>query len=125
MPTRWGRCWSPRPVADLLRAGQQPRLVNISSDMGSLGDGPQGGGYAYRASKAALNMLTVTLARDLGRDGIVTVALHPGWVRTDMGGPGAALPITESAAAILAVIDGLTPDDNGGYLNWDGTARGW
>jgi NAD(P)-dependent dehydrogenase (short-subunit alcohol dehydrogenase family) len=112
-------------LADLLRAGREPRLINISSDMASLGDGPLGGGYAYRASKAALNMITVTLARDLGPDGIVTVAIHPGWVQTDMGGPGAALPVDEAARAVLAVIDDLTPEDNGCFYDWNGSGRGW
>lgn len=110
---------------DLLRAGQHPRIVNISSGMGSMQDTTAGGSYGYRASKAALNMVTRTLAADLRGDGVVTITMNPGWVKTDMGGPGARLEPAESAAGVLRVIAGLTAADNGRFFNWDGTPHPW
>ncbi len=101
----------------LLRRGSRPRLVNISSGMGSLTRKQGGGQYAYCASKSALNMVTRGLAADLGPSGIIVCSLHPGWVRTEMGGMEASLSTAESVAALLRVIDSLTPADNGGYLD--------
>ena len=66
------------------------------------------GDYAYRCSKAALNMATVKLAQDFRRDGIAVVSLHPGWVRTDMGGAEAAIDVAESAAGLKVLIDATT-----------------
>lgn len=106
-----------RECAPLLRKGRRPRLVNISSGMGSLTRKQSGGQYAYCSSKAALNMLTRGLAADLGPSGVIVCSLHPGWVRTDMGGPQAALSTAESVRALLRVIDSLNAADNGGYLD--------
>jgi NAD(P)-dependent dehydrogenase (short-subunit alcohol dehydrogenase family) len=79
----------------------------------------------YNASKAALNMITTALAGTLGPRGVVAVAIHPGWVRTDMGGSEAPLTAEASASAVLATIDGLAAGDNGRFLNWDGTPHPW
>jgi NAD(P)-dependent dehydrogenase (short-subunit alcohol dehydrogenase family) len=70
----------------LLEKGDRPAIVNITSRMGSIDDNGSGGYYAYRASKAALNMLNKSLAIDLARNSIISVVIHPGWVQTDMGG---------------------------------------
>ncbi len=112
-------------LADLLRAGQNPRIANISSGMGSMADTTSGGHYGYRTSKAALNMVTRILAADLRGDGIVAVTINPGWVKTDMGGPGASLEPAQSAAGVLSVIAGLTSADSGRFFNWDGTPHPW
>lgn len=109
----------------LLAAGPRPRLVNISSAMGSLAEKDYGRHYSYGASKAALNMVTRAAACDLADDGIVVVSLHPGWVRTDLGGPKADLSAQESVAGMIAVIDGLGRDDSGQFLTWRGETHPW
>jgi NAD(P)-dependent dehydrogenase (short-subunit alcohol dehydrogenase family) len=80
---------------------------------------------AYRASKTALNMEWNCLARDLGGKGIICVALHPGWVQTDMGGPTATLTIEQSVPSMVKVIEGLKPSDNGRYVSYDGSELPW
>ncbi len=108
-----------------LAAGQGKLLVNISSRVGSIGDNRGGGMYAYRTSKAALNMLVKGLAADLRDRGIVVVALHPGWVRTDMGGPRASLSPEQSVAGMTAVIEGLTIADSGRFYDYNGRELPW
>ncbi len=99
-------------------------IVTLSSEMGSIA-GISGGFYVYRSSKAAVNAVMKSLAADLGGRGIVCVCFHPGWVRTDMGGPGAALSPEQSVSAMRRVIDGLGAEDNGRFLNYDGGAIAW
>jgi NAD(P)-dependent dehydrogenase (short-subunit alcohol dehydrogenase family) len=111
--------------ADLLEAGERPRVLCISSRLGSIGDKHEGGNYGYCASKATLNMLTRTMAWDLAPRGITAVAMNPGWVRTAMGGPNAPLSAAESVAGMLAVIEGLEPSDAGRFLRWDGGEQAW
>jgi NAD(P)-dependent dehydrogenase (short-subunit alcohol dehydrogenase family) len=103
----------------LLRRGRAPKLVQLSTLMGSIGDNSSGGAYAYRMSKAALNMANRNLAHALGPQGIVCAALHPGWVQTDMGGKSAPLPVQESVAAMVRAIDGLKAEHNGAFLDRD------
>ena len=110
---------------DLLRAGERPRIVNITSQMGSLARKRSGGDYSYCASKAALNMLTRALAFDVQRLGITTVMMHPGWVKTDMGGAGAPLAPEEAVRGMIQVIDQLQPGDAGRFLQWDGRELPW
>lgn len=114
-----------RACLDLLRAGDNPRVINISSDMASLAGRDYGDDYAYCASKAALNMNTRGMAVDLRPYGITCVALDPGWVRTDMGGPRAQLSPEESAAGILSVVDRLKLPMSGSYLRWNGETLPW
>jgi NAD(P)-dependent dehydrogenase (short-subunit alcohol dehydrogenase family) len=108
-----------------LRAGEGKKIVNMTSRMGSIADNGSGGAYAYRASKAALNMVTRSLAIDLLDDGFVCVVLHPGWVRTDMGGRGAPTPPEESAGGMIRVIDGLRPQDSGEFFDYKGERVPW
>ena len=103
---------------------QQKKLIAITSILGSLTNN-NGGRYAYRASKTALNMEWNCLARDLGGKGIICVALHPGWVQTDMGGPTATLTIEQSVPSMVKVIEGLKPSDNGRYVSYDGSELPW
>ncbi len=110
---------------DLLRAGMNARVVNISSQMGSMTWQAGGGYYGYCTSKAGLNMVTRCLAGDLGREGMTCVMLHPGWVQTDMGGASADLTPDESITGVLKVIDGLTSQDNGMFYRWDGSVHPW
>lgn len=108
----------------LLKNGDNPRVVMISSGMGSL-QRADGSSYAYRMSKAAMNMAARVLAFDGEMAGVTTVTLNPGWVQTDMGGPSAALKPEESGGALRALIIGLTPADNGKFFQYDGSALPW
>jgi len=104
---------------------EQKVVANVTSKMGSIADNTSGGRYVYRSSKAALNMVTASLAHDLAGRGIKAVVLHPGWVRTDMGGPSAPLEAPESVAGMRKVIAGLAPDQSGRFFNWDGAEIPW
>jgi NAD(P)-dependent dehydrogenase (short-subunit alcohol dehydrogenase family) len=114
-----------RALLPNLRAGRARRVVHVTSRMGSFGELEGGGMMAYRASKAALNMLHRCVAADLGAEGFLCVALHPGWVRTDMGGPDAAVGIEESVAGMLEVLAGLSPADHGAFLDYTGAPVAW
>lgn len=107
-----------------LCAGARPRVVALSSIMGCL-HRQSPGHYAYRSSKAALNKVMQLLAKDLAPLGIVACPMHPGWVQTDMGGPGAELPVGEAVAGLVALIDRLTPDHAGRFWQWNGTELDW
>ncbi|XP_029986373.1 uncharacterized protein LOC115421464 [Sphaeramia orbicularis] len=104
-------------------------VINISSILGSIqanwGETAAFKAYAYRTSKAALNMLTRCLAVDLGPKGIVCMSLHPGWVKTDMGGPLAELTVEESVSGMLSVLSTLSEDDNGGFKDYRGHTLPW
>lgn len=100
-------------------------IANQSSKMGSIEDNGSGGVYAYRASKAALNMVSKSLAHDLKDKGITVVALHPGWVQTDMGGPNALITPEESVEGEQKILEELTPDQSGGFFNYDGAPLPW
>ena len=108
----------------LLKQGNNPRLINISSKMGRM-EFSASDRIAYRASKAALNKVTQGLATDLKEDGITCIAMHPGWVQSDMGGAQADITPQESAQGILKVIQSITLDDTGKFIDWDGTPRSW
>ncbi len=109
----------------LLRAAPRPRVINISSQLGSLTAKTNDRHYSYGASKAALNMFTRTLALELAPEGVIVVAVHPGWVQTDMGGPRAQIPPHESAAGILALADRLTAADSNRFWTWQGVEHPW
>lgn len=111
--------------AGLIEKSERRLVVNISSIMGSIGQTSSGGDYIYRSSKAALNMVTKTLANDLAPLGITVVSFHPGWVRTDMGGPSAAITPAEAVAGMRRVMDGLTTEESGRFFNYDGTSIEW
>jgi NAD(P)-dependent dehydrogenase (short-subunit alcohol dehydrogenase family) len=114
-----------RQFLGLLKAGEEPKIVNISSEAGSVSRMTDFRGYYYYASKAALNMLTRALAWDPEISGITVIAMHPGWVRTDMGGPDATVLPEESAAGILRVLEGLKVTDHGKFLTWEGIEYPW
>jgi len=108
-----------------LRQGEGKTILNISSVMGSIERNAAGGSYIYRSSKAALNMITKTLAVDLAESGFTVVSFHPGWVKTDMGGESAEITPAESVAGMRRVIAGLTTADNGRFINYNGEALQW
>ena len=111
-------------LLDNLSAGAQKKAISITSRMGSMGENPEGNYYAYRSSKAALNMAMVNAAADL-RGRLVLAMIHPGWVQTDMGGKQAPLQPRESVAGIRRVIAGLKPVDSGKFFNYDGSSIPW
>ena len=108
----------------LLERGNRPRVAMISSTMGSL-EAAGSGAYAYRMSKASMNMAARTLAQDSAMSDIITITTHPGWVQTDMGGSAAAITALESAAGLKKLIRGLTAADNGRFYRWDGSEHVW
>ncbi|MEO1480834.1 MAG: SDR family oxidoreductase [Myxococcota bacterium] len=112
-------------MTDLLERADHPRVLNVSSWLGSIEEKTSGGNYAYCASKAALNMLTRALAHDLAERGIITLAFNPGWVKTDMGGENAKLSPTQSVCGILATSDTVSLEDTGSFLQWDGSRHPW
>lgn len=100
-------------------------IANMSSKMGSMTDNTSGGAYLYRSSKAALNSVTRSLAIDLAPAGIKVLALHPGWVQTEMGGPNALIDTRTSAAGIKAVIDNLDERTHGRLVDFSGQVIPW
>ena len=112
-------------VIDNLRAGKLKKMVFLTSKMGSIGDNQGGGSYIYRSSKAALNAAVKSLSIDLAGEGFSVGLLHPGWVRTDMGGPNGLIDAPESVAGLTKVIDDLGPSNTGNFFNYDGSIIPW
>jgi NAD(P)-dependent dehydrogenase (short-subunit alcohol dehydrogenase family) len=104
----------------LLKKGTEKKIIQITSLMGSIDDNQSGGAYGYRLSKAALNMLNKNFSLEWGKDGFTSIALHPGWVKTDMGGPNAPLDIQTSVQGMMNVILNATRDQNGAFLDYTG-----
>jgi NAD(P)-dependent dehydrogenase (short-subunit alcohol dehydrogenase family) len=107
-----------------LASGTNSKLVNVSSRMGSLSYA-NSDTVAYRASKAALNKLTQCLATDLPALGIAVAAVHPGWVRTNIGGSKADIDVAESVEGLRGVIETLSLTNTGRFLNYDGSELDW
>ena len=107
-----------------LRAGKRKMIVSISSQLGSIEEST-GGLYSYRVSKTALNQINRIWSRELAEEGFICTVLHPGWVRTDMGGAEATYSAQESVAGLVRVIEGLTPQHNGGFFNFRGDPVDW
>ncbi|MDP6792643.1 MAG: SDR family oxidoreductase [Anaerolineales bacterium] len=110
---------------DLIKAGSQPKIINISSGMGSLTNLNPIGHYSYSASKAGLNMYSLRLSHDLRNEGIIVIMLDPGWVKTDMGGPNAHITPHDSINSMLQFIDCLTLNNSGGYYDYKGQTIPW
>lgn len=98
-------------------------IASLSSRVGSIADNSSGGGYAYRMSKAALNMFNKNLSLEYPQ--FCCVVLHPGWVKTTMGGPGATSDVMDAAAGMIRVIDGLQPRHSGGFYSYDFNEIPW
>jgi len=107
-----------------LRKADAAKVAVVSSRMGSLAS-PQSGHVAYRASKSAVNKVFQCLASDLADEGIAVTMLHPGWVRTDMGGPNADIDVATSAGGIRAVLEGLGTGNTGRFYAYDGEELAW
>ncbi|MCU0734921.1 MAG: SDR family oxidoreductase [Methylotetracoccus sp.] len=110
---------------DHLRSGERRLTVAITSLMGSIGDNTSGGAILYRSSKAALNAAMKSLSFDLRGFGIGVLMLHPGWVRTDMGGTNAPLDVMASVGGMRQVIDHYHPSLSGQFLNYCGESEPW
>ena len=117
----------PLRVASALRhnLGAGSKIAIITSRMGSIGDNSAGGRYGYRMSTAAVNMAGMSLARDLGPQGVAVALLHPGFVRTAMTGYSGFVDPPEAAAGLIARIDQLTRDNSGGFWHANGERLPW
>ncbi len=100
-------------------------VANISSKMGSVADNGTGGGYSYRTSKAALNMISKNLSLELLAQQIIVLNMHPGWVITDMGGKNAPLTPEESIQGMITVFENATLADSGKFLGYNGQVIPW
>ncbi|XP_024946356.1 uncharacterized protein LOC107273264 isoform X3 [Cephus cinctus] len=104
---------------------ERAAIINMTSILGSITENDQGGFYPYRCSKAALNAATKSMSIDLKDDGILVVCLHPGWVRTDLGGKNAPIDVDTSIQGILSTLDTLTEAQTGCFLQYDGKMLPW
>lgn len=100
-------------------------IAALTSKMGSIGDNSSGGSYMYRSSKAALNAALKSLSIDLSSQGITVLALHPGWVLTDMGGHNALIDTETSVNGMKSIIDSATIADTGKFLDYTGANIPW
>ena len=100
-------------------------IANISSQLGSIANTMRFGTPSYDISKSAQNMGSVLLARALAERGIVVLALHPGWVQTEMGGAQAQVAPADAVAGLLRVIDAATPAQSGSFIDWRGESLPW
>lgn len=105
--------------------GNKKLIVAITSKMGSIADNSSGGAIFYRTSKTALNMAMKSLSLDLASQGIGVMILHPGWVRTDMGGPHALITTQQSVQGMLSLIHNFTLQDSGKFLDYSGKVISW
>ncbi len=130
----WRKVFEINTIAPLkLVESLLPNLANssikaiacLSSKVGSMTENTSGGGYIYRSSKAALNSVVKSLSNDLKPQGFTVVALHPGWVQTEMGGPNALIDTETSASGLGSVIASLQHDDSGHFFDYKGNEIPW
>lgn len=113
-----------RAFLPMLRRSGNARVITISSQMGALSRESMGM-YAYRSSKAALNKVMQVLALELKEENIIVCPIHPGWVRTDMGGLNAEISVQESASGILSFAQTVTMSQSGNFYTWQGIKHEW
>ncbi|MFA0552113.1 SDR family oxidoreductase [Vibrio lentus] len=109
----------------LLTKSPIKKIACLSSRVGSMSENTSGGGYIYRSSKAALNSVVKSLSNDLTDDGFTVLALHPGWVQTEMGGPNALIDTETSASGLVTVIESSNTEVSGHFFNFDGSEIDW
>ncbi len=119
----WGAIALTQKLIPSLKQGKNPIVAMISSQMGSLAENKSGGYYAYRSSKAALNMVVKTLAQEYSW--LTPVTLHPGWVQTDMGGKQATTTIDESTTGLVKVLSEMKHEQSGTFLDYKGKTLPW
>jgi NAD(P)-dependent dehydrogenase (short-subunit alcohol dehydrogenase family) len=112
-------------LVDNVVASTRKIMAFQTSLMGSIGDNGSGGAYAYRLSKAALNMVGRSVANDLRARGVISVLLHPGWVRTRMGGAGGKISVEECVEGQQRLLDTLTAEQSGRFFNYDSRELPW
>lgn len=112
-------------LAANVAASEKKIIATLSSKMGSISDNGSGGSYLYRSSKAALNAALYSQSIDLSEKGITTLMLHPGWVRTDMGGPNGEINTEQSVTQMRATLDNASAADNGRFIDIDGSTIPW
>ncbi|MEM9242867.1 MAG: SDR family oxidoreductase [Pseudomonadota bacterium] len=112
-------------LVDLVAASNEKLLVQITSKMGSISDNRSGGYYAYRGSRAALNAMIYSLALDIRGKGVHTLLLHPGWVKTDMGGPNALIDVATSVAGMLNMMENAREYPTGSFFDYSGAKIEW
>ncbi|NVD07125.1 SDR family oxidoreductase [Vibrio sp. JPW-9-11-11] len=108
-----------------LQRGQMKKIACLSSKVGSMTENTSGGGYLYRSSKAALNSVVKSLSNDLSKEGYTVLALHPGWVKTAMGGPNALIDTSTAVQGLTRVIEQATQLSTGQFFNYDGSSIPW
>ena len=119
-PARMAECF-----VENVAASERKLIACVSSKMGSIAANAEGRHYLYRSSKAALNAVVKSLSIDLRDRGVIVVTLHPGWVRTDMGGAEADLEIPASVAGVVGVLDKVGIADSGRFFDYDGSEIAW
>ncbi len=114
-----------RKLKNNIQMGSDKKIIFISSQMGSIDDNYSGRFYFYRSSKSALNSAAKSLSIDWKEDGISILILHPGWVKTDMGGDNAKLEIPDSISQMIRVIQDLNLANSGSFVNYAGEKLEW
>lgn len=112
-------------LQDNVAASELKTIVGISTRVASLGDNSSGNMYSYRTSKAALNQILVSAAQNLREKKVKTLAIHPGWVQTDMGGKDATFTAEQSVSGIINVASNLTLEESGSFRVFDGSMIEW
>jgi NAD(P)-dependent dehydrogenase (short-subunit alcohol dehydrogenase family) len=112
-------------MLDLIEKGQNPKIIHISSRLGSIGARTSVFGYSYCASKAALNMFTKLMSIELKDKEVTILSMHPGHVKTDLGGPHAPIIPEQSVKGMIKVIDSINLEDTGQFFDWQGNKVPW
>ncbi len=108
-----------------LKGGDLTKIIMISSLMGSIDDCKIGRSYAYRASKTALNMFAISMKKECLEDNISFLILHPGWVKTRMGGDKAPVELEESVNGMMKLVENHKLEDSGKFMSFDGKEINW
>lgn len=114
-----------RALVEQVKNSKLKIIANMSSILGSIALNNSEDDYIYRSSKTALNSIVKCLANDLKAAGVTVIALHPGWVRTDMGGPSGEIDATTSAAGLFKVLNSISIRDTGRFLTYRGKELKW
>ncbi len=131
---QWIACLSVNTIAPMkvmeafvnqVASSQHKIIATMSSKMGSMDDNGSGGSYIYRSSKAAVNAVMKSAAIDLKKKDIKVAVLHPGWVKTDMGGPHAEISTQQCVSGLKTILDNLTLDKSGQFFDIDGSQIPW
>lgn len=112
-------------LRDNVATSQHKTIIGISTRVASIGDNSSGNMYSYRTSKAALNQILVSAAQNLRAQEVKTLAIHPGWVQTDMGGENATFTPEQSVSGIINVAENLTLEKSGSFRVFDGSSVEW